>query len=55
MSLLIESQIDNLYIVGVIMDQLNNSKNKELSVINFYNEIWFTDIKNGKTLKVVIK
>ena len=42
----------NLYIVGVIMAELQ--KSKRLTVNSPGREIWFTDIKNGNTLKTKI-
>jgi len=44
---------DNLYIVGLIVEQL--SKSDRLSVVSMRDEIWFTDKSNGKTLKFRIK
>ena len=46
---------EHLYIIGIILHELNNKKPKRLSVNTSGNEVYFTDITNGNTLTMNIK
>lgn len=46
---------EHLYIIGIILHELNNKKPKRLSVNTAGSGVYFTDITNGNTLTMNIK
>ena len=45
-----DQPIEILHIFGIVISELLNSE--KVSVTNHLNELWFTDKKYGKTLKM---